>query len=175
MLNKLLDRLMFAQGELCFFCGKRLSKAEASVEHLLPSSRGGSNGDENCVACCTTVNALLGCMSLKEKIRVVLNQKGKFTCPKSGGAASAQPAPTASKQKLVASPPKNDSYTILLAGLKKLGATRPRRVKTLKNTIRAILNNSSSSLTDAQVEKLFERLQENGKIAVEETKVSYSL
>jgi len=37
--------------------------------------------DENCVACCKAVNALLGSMSLKEKIQVVLNQQGQFKCP----------------------------------------------------------------------------------------------
>lgn len=29
-----LDRFMFAQGGLCFFCKQPLPKAEASVEHL---------------------------------------------------------------------------------------------------------------------------------------------
>lgn len=34
-------------------------KAEASVEHLRASANGGGNNDENCVACCKAVNALL--------------------------------------------------------------------------------------------------------------------
>ena len=72
---------MFVQGGLCFFCKQPLPKAEASVEHLFASSNGGSNNDENCVACCKSVNALLGSMSLKEKFQVVLNQKGQFKCP----------------------------------------------------------------------------------------------
>src|SRR3954471_8737843 len=76
-----LDRLMFAQGGLCFFCKQPLTKADASVEHLMASANGGSNGDENCVACCKAVNALLGSMSLKAKFQVVLNQKGQFKCP----------------------------------------------------------------------------------------------
>ena len=64
---------MFAQGGLCFFCKKPLAKAAASVEHLVASANGGKNNDENCVACCKAINALLGSMSLKEKVQVVLN------------------------------------------------------------------------------------------------------
>ena len=85
MPTKPLDRLMFVQGGLCFFCKKPLVKSEASVEHLLASSNGGSNNDENCVACCKAVNALLGSMSLKEKFQVTLNQKGQFVCPNGSG------------------------------------------------------------------------------------------
>ncbi len=81
MPTKPLDRLMFAQGGLCYFCNIPLPKAQASVEHLVPLARAGSNTDDNCVACCKAINGLLGSMSLKEKIKVVLNQKGNFICP----------------------------------------------------------------------------------------------
>src|SRR5436189_5013984 len=83
MPTKPLDRLMFAQGGLCFFCHKALPQGEASVEHLVASANGGANGDDNRVACCKALNALFGSMSLKEKIRLVLNQKGIFRCPNS--------------------------------------------------------------------------------------------
>src|SRR4051812_10008931 len=82
-----LDRLMFAQGGLCFFCRQPLPKAEASIEHLFASCNGGSNTDGNCVACCKSLNALLGSMSLKEKFQVVLNQNGDFKCPNGSGVA----------------------------------------------------------------------------------------
>ncbi len=72
---------MFAQGNQCFFCGKTMSKQEASIEHLVASANGGKNNDENCVACCKALNSLLGKMTLKEKVRVFLNQNGKFKCP----------------------------------------------------------------------------------------------
>ena len=64
MPKKSLGRLMFAQGGQCFFCKKTLTKQEASVEHLLASANGGKNSDDNCVACCKTLNALLGSMTL---------------------------------------------------------------------------------------------------------------
>lgn len=101
MPTKRLDRLMFVQGGLCFFCKQPLPKSEASVEHLFASSNGGSNSDENCVACCKSVNALLGNMSLKEKFQVVLNQKGQFKCPNGAGSVK---APTPSKAPPAVSP-----------------------------------------------------------------------
>ncbi len=76
-----LDKALFLQGSLCFFCNKTLSHEEASVDHLVPKSRCGTNESENLVACCKTLNAIFGDMTLKEKLRVVLNQKGKFSCP----------------------------------------------------------------------------------------------
>ncbi len=81
MPTKPIDRLIFAQGGKCFFCKKTLSKQEASVEHLLASAHSGTNKDDNCVVCCKALNALLGSMTLKEKIQVILNQNGKFKCP----------------------------------------------------------------------------------------------
>lgn len=76
-----LDRLLFAQGGQCFFCRKPLPKAEASVEHLNASANGGTNDDGNCVACCKALNHLLGSKSIKEKMQIVLNQRGNFQCP----------------------------------------------------------------------------------------------
>src|SRR3954462_11502701 len=87
MPTKPLDRLLFAQGGKCFFCEGSLSQSEASVEHLVASANGGTNSDDNCVACCKALNALLGSKSLKEKVRVVLNQKGQFRCPNKMAAA----------------------------------------------------------------------------------------
>ncbi len=101
---------MFVQGGLCFFCKQPLSKADASVEHLLASANAGSNHDDNCVACCKSFNALLGSMSLKEKF-------GKQSVP--------------SKSKA-------DRFTIVVANLKPRGASRPRSLKTLKSTIASL-------------------------------------
>ncbi len=183
MPTKPLDRLMFAQGGLCFFCGLPLPKDEASVEHLVPLSRAGSNNDENCVACCKTISMLLGSMSLKEKIRVVLNQGGKFVCPNGAGASTLEQSPkvspvasAAGTQTVVpASKPKIDNYAVVLADLKKRGTSRPRKVETLKSTIRATVKNAKGTLTEAQLETLFRHLQINGKVIVEGEKVGYSL
>ena len=176
MPTKPIDRLMFAQGGLCFFCNSPLPKSEASVEHLVPSSRAGSNSDDNCVACCKAVNGLFGSMSLKEKIRVVLNQNGKFVCPNGAGTSVAAVKTPQPPKPLAAPPsPKVDNYAVVLADLKKRGASRPRKVDTLKNTIRAAVKNAKGSLSDTQLETLFKHLQVNGKVTVDGTKVSYSL
>lgn len=176
MPTKPLDRLMFSQGGLCFFCNMPLPKSEASVEHLVPSARAGSNSDDNCVACCKAINGLFGSMSLKEKIRVVLNQHGKFVCP--NGAGSSAPvvkATSTPQQSAISSSPTIDNYSVVLSDLRKRGASRPRKVETLKNTIRAAVKNAKSSITDVQLETLFKHLQMNGKIVVDGSKVSYSL
>ena len=177
MPTKPIDRLMFAQGGLCFFCSLPLPKDDASVEHLVPISRAGSNSDENCVACCKTINALLGSMSLKEKIRVVLNQGGKFVCPKDFGITTPIATARVPENPTAASVEKSkvDNYGVVLADLKKRGTSRPRKVETLKSTIRATVKNAKGTLTDAQLETLFKHLQINGKVIVEGEKVSYSL
>ena len=172
MATKPLDRLMFAQGGLCFFCSMPLPKAEASVEHLVPSSRAGSNSDDNCVACCKAINALLGSMSLKEKIRVVLNQNGKFTCPNEATTTHLTPPSPANSKP---TPSKIDNYATVLADLKKRGASRPRKVETLKSTIRTVVKNAKGSITESQLESLIRSLQTDGKLAIEGTKIIYSL
>lgn len=81
-----LQRVMFVQGQCCFFCNRTVPKDEASVEHLIPSSSSGTDHPENLVACCKTLNTIFGNMSVKDKIRAILKQNGKFVCPN-------QPAP----------------------------------------------------------------------------------
>lgn len=81
MTHRSLDRLLFAQGGDCFFCKQPLPREQASVEHLVALVHGGKDHDENCVVCCKALNQLLGRMSLKEKLDVVLRQKGPFVCP----------------------------------------------------------------------------------------------
>ena len=184
MPTKPLDRLMFAQGGLCFFCSSPLGKADARVEHLVPTSRSGSDSDDNCVACCKAINMLLGSMSLKEKIKVVLNQKGNFTCP-SGIAnpvsASAQPKPAPVPTPARASPtlkpaslPSLDPETIaaVLKNLKSRGNARPRKLKTLKSSIKSL---SSLKLTDKTVDDLVKYFSSVGKILIKGEQVTYKL
>lgn len=173
---------MFVQGGLCFFCRQPLPKSEASVEHLFASSNGGSNNDENCVACCKSVNALLGSMSLKEKFQVVLNQKGQFKCP--NGAGSIEPA-TPSKATAIAPPQatlkaqakapaiaKDDKLAFVVANLKQRGHSRPRTLKTLTSTIASLY---PKGVPKAELASLLQKLQSTGKVVVKENKVTYAL
>ena len=165
------DRLLFAQGGLCFFCTAPLAHGVATVEHLDARANGGGNGDGNCVACCSEINSLLGSMSLKEKIRVVLNQKSKFVCPKN--------ALTKTKSAPVSNPPDpakpTRQYTIVLAHLIKRGASKPRKVEGLKNLIRTIAAGPKKALPESELDSLLGELQRTGKILITDTRVSYSL
>ncbi|MFN4263332.1 MAG: HNH endonuclease [Thioalkalivibrionaceae bacterium] len=166
MPTKPLDRLMFAQGGLCFFCKQPLPKSEASVEHLVASANGGSNNDENCVACCKAVNALLGSMSLKEKIQVVLNQKGQFKCPNGAGAVQTKPKPTATSK------PQDDKFGLVVANLKQRGNSKPRTLKTLSSTVASLF---PKGLPEAELKSLLHQLQTTGKVIVTDNKVTYAL
>jgi len=166
MPTKPLDRLLFAQGGLCFFCKKVLAKAEASVEHLVASANGGGNNLENCVVCCVALNRLLGSMSLKEKVQVVLNQQGRFKCPNDGGTfAKVSPENHPSKAP-------NDKLSIIVSNLLKRGPTKPRNLKTLASTIGALFQNK---LSESDISALIERLRTQGKVIVTGTKISYEL
>jgi hypothetical protein len=173
MPTKPLDRLMFAQGGLCFFCRNPLPQGEASVEHLVASANGGANGDDNCVACCTALNALFGRMSLKEKIQLVLNQKGQFKCPNKTGVlkstvANAVVRPSSAR----ASGSTMEQVDRIIDDLRKRAAARPRTVKTLSSTINALFQ---KKLSEQNVLLLIERLRTDGVIVVSGTKVSYEL
>ena len=168
-MSKLLERLLFAQGGKCFFCEQRLAPGDASVEHLVATSNGGGNADENCVACCKALNSLLGRMSLKEKLRVVLNQKGNFKCPKGAGATSALNQPNANTPS---HPNASERLALVIAVLRKRGSSRPRTVKTLSSTIGALFQ---KQLSEHEVATLLSKLQDQGIISVSDTKVSYEL
>lgn len=167
MPTKPLDRLMFVQGGLCFFCKEPLPKTEASVEHLLASANGGSNTDENCVACCKAVNRLLGSMSLKEKFQVVLNQKGQFKCPNGVGSKGATPA-----KAQVDTKPNSDKFSAVVANLKQRGNSKPRTLKTLKSTIVSLY---PSGLPETELLAIVQQLQSSGKIKVAVNRVTYAL
>lgn len=168
MPGKSLDRLMFVQGGLCFFCEQPLSKGEASVEHLLASANGGSNNDDNCVACCKAVNRLLGSMSLKEKMRVVLKQKGSFKCPNGAGA----PGTSAQERTPVSVMPDNEKLSLVLANLKQRGNAKPRSLKTLTSTVAALF---PKDMSRAELNALIKALQSTGKVSVKEDKIIYAL
>jgi HNH endonuclease len=165
---KPLSRLLFMQGRRCFFCEQPLSAADASIEHLVASSNGGSNRDENCVACCKPLNQLLGSMSLKEKIQIVLNQKGQFECPNGQERKISEPKPQASAETAKAA---ECNYALLVANLKQRGNSKPRTLVKLKSMIAALFHNK---LSDEDVEALVQQLQSRDEISVTGSKVTYS-
>jgi len=131
-----LDRLLFAQGGECFFCRQPLPREQASIEHLVATTHGGKDNDENLVACCQALNTLFGRMSLKEKLAVILKQKGAFQCPARLGSAPASAAP--SHQTTAAASPATPLQAVL-AGLKKRGNARPRTLDALAPLVADLL------------------------------------
>jgi hypothetical protein len=160
-----LDRLLFAQGGLCFFCKIQLPIADASVEHLVASAKGGTNADDNCIVCCKAINGLLGSMSLKEKIQVVLNQKGQFKCPNGSRRIPAMPSAKAVSSK---APSKME---LVVANLQQRGSMRPKTVKALMGTIRALF---PKAITDQELASLLQELKAKGFLSIDGTKVVYA-
>lgn len=171
-----LERLLFLQGELCFFCKLPLPKAEASIEHLQAVAIGGTNHDDNCVACCKTLNRILGSMSLKAKIDVVLKQQGEFKCPNAALVRKAHgsvvtKAPVA-KPKVVPTK-KPDALQLVTDNLRQRGASRPRSETKLRSTVQALLG--QHKLQDS-VDTIVGRLQAAGSVSIDKVgKVTYTL
>ena len=164
MPNRTLQRLLLSQKGRCFFCNKTLPQADASIEHLVASSNGGRTQDDNCVACCKTINALLGSKPLKKKIRFLLNRNGK--CPNGTRRKVNKTVPEASA-KVTKLPPK--CYTEVVANLKKRGSAKPGTVRALKNSIFT----SFPKLSPGQIDVLVQELKSGGEISVEGSKVMY--
>lgn len=165
MISKPLSRLLYVQGGKCFFCAKELPPAEASVEHLVATANGGGNSEDNCVACCKALNALLGRMSIKEKIRVILNQNGNFQCPK-----DIHPETTKAPKEPEPKADEKDRLAAVLEDLRRRGAARPGSLKTLKSTISA---HFKKTLSEEEIDLLVESLKASGAVVVTGSKVSY--
>jgi hypothetical protein len=163
---KQLERLLFLQGNRCFFCSNPIPDGEASIEHLVALSNGGAKDDDNCVVCCKTLNAALGSLPIKEKLRTVLLHRAKFTCPGLVAHLGSAPPSTAEPPVLV------ERVASVVADLQRRGSAKPRRVATLKNTMNSLFQ---MSLSESELETLLQSLQAAGYVAVEETKVSYAL
>lgn len=163
---KQLDRLLFLQGGRCFFCDQPMPVGEASVEHLVASANGGAKDDDNCVVCCRSVNLALGSLSIKSKIQAILNHRGNFKCPAQPTDAGDGGPNDSPAQSLL------DRLNLVVADLVKRGAARPRKIATLRNTINALFQ---MGLTEQQLNEVVSSLQSRGYLAVEDTKVSYTL
>ncbi|NHZ42791.1 HNH endonuclease [Massilia sp. CCM 8693] len=181
MPTKRLERLMFVQGGNCFFCKSSLVKADASIEHLFATANGGGNNEENCVVCCKSLNAILGSMSLKEKVQVVLNQKGNFKCPRGVGAAQdaadaaivkAKLPPIVSSNESASKSARPDNLALVVANLKLRGNARPRTIRTLTTSIATIFPNG---IAGDEIAAIIQKLQSTGTVTLNEGKLSYVL
>ena len=58
----------------CLYCSKMLGTKEITVDHIIPTSRGGTNSFDNCVSACKDCNIRKGSRLLDE-IGMKLNRK----------------------------------------------------------------------------------------------------
>lgn len=71
--DKFYEQLIKRDGNRCFYTGAEMTKEQASIEHLIPLSRGGKNNLDNLVLCLKEENKKLANLSLIEKIKYKLN------------------------------------------------------------------------------------------------------
>lgn len=170
-----ITRLLFAQGNLCFFCKSPLPKEEASVEHLVAAANGGSNNDANCVACCKSINFLFGHISLKEKIQIILNQKGGFICPNKIPVTKAKSTSVlkgASSKKTAQPAVQTEPLNVVIANLQRRGKARPATPKTLASSITSLF---PDGIKGNEVAAIIDQLRAQEKVSITGERVTYRL
>jgi 5-methylcytosine-specific restriction endonuclease McrA len=71
--DKFYDKLIERDGNICFYSGKEMTKEDASIEHLIPLSKGGKNNLDNLVLCLKSENEKMANLPLIEKIKYKIN------------------------------------------------------------------------------------------------------
>jgi hypothetical protein len=102
-------------------------------------------------------------MSLKEKLQVILNQKGQFRCPNGASKTTTDPKPKPVLDR--------DRYTQVVANLKQRGHSKPGTVTKLKSTIASLFK---SPLSTQELELLVQQLQSDRVISIAGSKVTYA-
>ena len=180
-----LQRLLFLQGQRCFFCEQPISSGEASIQHLAALGNGGTNADDNCVVCCSAVNAMLGNLTVKEKIQVSLRHRGAFVCPRAAtGDRVNNKKPFQNRDWLrvrevpvpgfeIASKPANAiSAGIMEAVLDVLMGFEDHRPRSLK-TLRKVIAHEIPRLSRVVMNTVVENLKDQGHIAMQGDRVIY--
>lgn len=62
--------------ERCYYCNRLLTRKNKSVDHLVPLSRGGTDGPANMVNACKDCNRDKGCLSVNEFRAVMAYRMG---------------------------------------------------------------------------------------------------
>ncbi len=131
---KKLNTLLFNQGGKCFYCDAILDLKEASIEHVIPQSKGGSDNIDNLVVCCTYANHAFRDYSPKHKMTVMKQICGsKFLCTKIFPREPAKIVKTVKTAKTV----------------KKTAKTVKKTAKTVKKNAKTVISNAYKLLVTA--------------------------
>ena len=160
---KQLQRLLFLQGNKCFFCGHGIPEGEASIEHLHAVSNGGEKSDENAVVCCKAVNNWLGNRSVKEKLEVVLSHRRQSAC-----LATILPKPQVKPGDKIATQAQ-ELLPDVVKNLTRLGDKRPKKLTRLKNSLKTTFKKASPKV----IEAVMVLLKKKGYTTETDGKVSY--
>lgn len=60
------SNILFRDNFICQYTGRKLSKSEANIDHVVPKCKGGKNVWTNVVTCCNKINSLKGNLSVTE-------------------------------------------------------------------------------------------------------------
>lgn len=64
--KKLYTKKRLTGEEVCAYCGKKLTRQNATLDHVIPLSRGGDDSPRNLVWCCLKCNREKGSQLLSE-------------------------------------------------------------------------------------------------------------
>ena len=106
-------------------------------------------------------------MSIKAKLQAILNQRGAFNCPNTDQNHGFDSSPLENSIER-----KDDKIELVVADLIKRGASRPRKVATLKNTMNSVFQ---MQLSETELDTLMVELQRLAYITLQDTKVTYAL
>lgn len=178
-----LQRLLFLQGNRCFFCDRSIPRGQETIEHLVPLSRGGTNSDDNRVVVCKGSNNALGNLPVKEKLGVLLRHRGDLTCPRVDPerasserlavASASNPKSSPRSQPDVPRVPAIGSSGALAdavrAHLESMSKARPRRLQPLKNMVASWCRGTPA----AGVDEIVALLQASGDVKTQGARLVY--
>lgn len=64
-------------GWTCAYCGKCLTQETATIEHVLPLSRGGRDAIKNMVLACRSCNRAAGSLNIRKKIELAIKKRNE--------------------------------------------------------------------------------------------------
>jgi hypothetical protein len=172
---KPLDRLMFFQGEPCFFCKQPLPWAEASVEPLLATANGGNNMEEKYMQLE---------ISLRQAESEIKRLEGRLKGAQQRAARKIKAALKCQDEMTVVTTDAlshalfnitsdSDKYAWVAIHVKKLHpCMRPRTLKAFNNMM---ATNFPDLISEAERMAILHQLKSAGQIIVEGKKIHYVL